>query len=89
MPSGTDLECNHMKERKDRKFPTPTDSRRGFASENPEGNEGQIEGRNAITEALRSGKLGVMDYYQMQNVVSDTRMRDSIAGMDEAKPEKK
>ena len=45
-----------MKERKDRKFPTPTDSRRGFASENPEGNEGQIEGRNALTEALRSGR---------------------------------
>ena len=34
----------------------------------------------AMAEALRNGKLGVMDYYQMQNVVSDTRMRQSIAG---------
>ena len=44
----------------------------------------------AMAEALRSGKLGVMDYYQMQNVISDTRMRESIAGVDEpAKPEAK
>ena len=42
----------------------------------------------AMAEALRSGKLGVMDYYQMQNVASDTRMREAIAGVDEpAKPE--
>jgi len=44
----------------------------------------------AMAEALRSGKLGVMDYYQMQNVISDTRMRESIAGEDAAaKPEAK
>lgn len=43
----------------------------------------------AMAEALRSGKLGVMDYYQMQNVISDTRMRESIAGTDEPKNEKK
>ncbi len=30
-------------------------------------------------EALREGKLGVMDYYNMQNVIADTQMRDSIA----------
>ncbi len=42
----------------------------------------------AMAEALRSGKLGVMDYYQMQNVISDTRMRQSIAG-EEATPEVK
>ena len=33
-----------------------------------------------MAAALREGKLGVMDYYQMQNVISDTRMRESIAG---------
>lgn len=33
----------------------------------------------AISTAFREGKLGVMDYYNMQNVVADTRMRDSIA----------
>ena len=44
----------------------------------------------AMAEALRTGKLGVMDYYQMQNVISDTRMRESIAGEEAAaKPEVK
>ena len=33
----------------------------------------------AMAEALREGKLGVMDYYNMQNVIADTQMRDSIA----------
>lgn len=32
----------------------------------------------AIAEALRSGKLGVMDYYNMENVKADTSMRNSI-----------
>ena len=46
--------------------------------------EAEAEVPRAMAEALRSGKLGVMDYYQMQNVISDTRMRDSIAGKDDA-----
>ena len=33
----------------------------------------------AIAEAFRSGKLGVMDYYKMENIQSDTAMRGSIA----------
>ena len=33
----------------------------------------------AMADALRSGRLGVMDYYQMQNVMADTQMRDGIA----------
>ena len=33
----------------------------------------------AIAEAFRSGRLGVMDYYKMENVKSDTDMRASIA----------
>ena len=33
----------------------------------------------AMAEALRSGKLGVMDYYQMKNVIADTEMRNGIA----------
>jgi uncharacterized protein YqfA (UPF0365 family) len=36
-----------------------------------------------MAAALREGKLGVMDYYNMQNVISDTQMRSSIAGADE------
>ena len=50
--------------------------------------EAEAEVPRAMAEALRSGKLGVMDYYQMQNVVSDTRMREAIAGKDaERKPD--
>ncbi len=33
----------------------------------------------AIAEALRNGKLGVMDYYNLKNVQADTDMRESIA----------
>jgi len=32
----------------------------------------------AIAEAFRSGNLGVMDYYKLQNVQADTRMREGI-----------
>ncbi|MBR4703649.1 MAG: flotillin-like protein FloA, partial [Oscillospiraceae bacterium] len=33
----------------------------------------------AMAQALREGKLGVLDYYNLQNVISDTRMREAIA----------
>jgi uncharacterized protein YqfA (UPF0365 family) len=33
----------------------------------------------ALSEALRSGRLGVMDYYQMRNVIADTEMRSAIS----------
>jgi uncharacterized protein YqfA (UPF0365 family) len=39
----------------------------------------------AMAEAFRSGHLGVMDYYRMQNIQSDTRMRQSISGEDVSK----
>jgi uncharacterized protein YqfA (UPF0365 family) len=39
----------------------------------------------AMADAFRSGRLGVMDYYRMQNIQSDTRMRQSIAGEDVGK----
>jgi len=32
----------------------------------------------ALSEALRSGKLGVMDYYNLQNISADTRMRQAF-----------
>ena len=41
--------------------------------------EAEAEVPRAMAAALREGKLGVMDYYNMQNVVSDTKMRNSIA----------
>lgn len=34
----------------------------------------------AMADAFREGKLGVMDYYRMQNIVADTSMRSSFAG---------
>ncbi len=34
----------------------------------------------AIADAFRSGNLGVMDYYKLENIQSDTSMRESIAG---------
>jgi len=33
----------------------------------------------AMAEALKSGNLGVMDYYKLRNVEADTEMRDSIS----------
>lgn len=33
----------------------------------------------AMAEAFRSGNLGVMDYYRMQNMQADTSMREAIA----------
>ena len=33
----------------------------------------------AMSEALKTGKLGVMDYYNLKNVVADTEMRQSIS----------
>lgn len=42
--------------------------------------EAEAEVPKALSEALRSGNLGVMDYYNMNNIQSDTRMRESIAG---------
>lgn len=33
----------------------------------------------AMAEAFRSGNLGIMDYYRMQNIQADTDMRESIS----------
>ncbi len=41
--------------------------------------EAEAEIPKAIAEAFRSGNLGIMDYYKMQNIQSDTEMRESIA----------
>lgn len=41
--------------------------------------EAQAQVPLAMAEAFRSGRLGVMDYYRMENVQSDTQMRSSIA----------
>ncbi len=40
--------------------------------------EAEAEVPQAISAALREGKLGVLDYYNMKNVMSDTEMRAAI-----------
>lgn len=44
--------------------------------------EAEAEVPQALAEAFRNGKLGVMDYYRMENIKSDTDMRNSIADTD-------
>lgn len=41
--------------------------------------EAEAEVPLAMAAALREGKLGVMDYYNMQNIAADTQMRNSIS----------
>lgn len=41
--------------------------------------ESEAEVPKAMAYALREGKLGIMDYYDMQNVIADTGMRNSIS----------
>ena len=42
--------------------------------------EAQAQVPLAMAEAFRAGNLGVMDYYNMQNIQADTTMRKQIAG---------
>ena len=41
--------------------------------------EAEAEIPKALSQALREGRLGVMDYYNMQNIQSDTQMRGTIS----------
>ncbi|ACJ33221.1 flotillin-like protein FloA [Anoxybacillus sp. LAT_35] len=43
----------------------------------------------AMAEALRSGKLGVMDYMNLKNIMADTNMRDSIGKLTQNPDEEK
>ncbi len=49
--------------------------------------QAEAEVPKAMAEALRSGKLGVMDYYRMQNVVADTNMRNAIVNPQSHRPD--
>ncbi|MDQ0342259.1 uncharacterized protein YqfA (UPF0365 family) [Lederbergia wuyishanensis] len=53
--------------------------------------EAEAEVPQAMAEALKSGNLGVMDYFSLKNIGADTDMRDSIGKMskpvDRNKPE--
>jgi uncharacterized protein YqfA (UPF0365 family) len=45
--------------------------------------EAQAEVPLAIAQAFRDGNLGVMDFYRMQNILSDTAMRESLSQTEE------
>jgi len=44
----------------------------------------EAEVPKAMAQAFRDGNMGIFDYYNMQNIKSDTGMRESISGMEEA-----
>ena len=41
----------------------------------------EAEVPRAMAEAFNSGRLGLVDYYELKNVQADTKMRDSIASV--------
>jgi uncharacterized protein YqfA (UPF0365 family) len=44
--------------------------------------EAEAEVPLAMAEAFQIGKLSIMDYYNMKNIIADTDMRRSISGAD-------
>lgn len=46
----------------------------------------ESEVHKAMATAMKNGKFGVMDYYKLQNLTADTKMRNSISGAKEEKP---
>lgn len=45
--------------------------------------EAEAEVPKALAYALREGKMGVMDYYDMQNLMADTKMREKIGATED------
>ena len=46
----------------------------------------ESEVHKAMAAAMKNGKFGVMDYYKLQNIAADTKMRNSISGSKDEKP---
>ncbi|SFH57368.1 Uncharacterized protein YqfA, UPF0365 family [Tindallia magadiensis] len=46
--------------------------------------EAEAEVPKALSQALKDGNLGVMDYYNMKNVMSDTEMRNAISKVNQS-----
>jgi len=51
--------------------------------------EAEAEVPKAMAQALRDGNLGVMDYYQLKNVMADTDMRQSISKVTDQEQQEK
>lgn len=49
--------------------------------------EAEAEVPLAMAQALREGKIGVMDYYQLKNLTADTDMRQAISDMGKGAPQ--
>ncbi len=47
--------------------------------------EAEAEVPLALSQALKEGRIGVMDYYNMKNILADTEMRESIGKPDKDK----
>ncbi|MFC2149332.1 flotillin-like protein FloA [Candidatus Auribacterota bacterium] len=47
--------------------------------------EAEAEIPKSIAQAFRDGHLGIMDYYNMKNIMADTSMRERISGKDKEK----
>lgn len=75
-----------------KRFQAEAEKRRAMAIALEQENRAKVEENRAIVvlaeaeipkamaDSFRSGNLGIMDYYRMRNIQSDTSMRDSIAG---------
>ncbi len=50
--------------------------------------EAEAEVPKALAAALREGNMGAMDFYNLQNVIADTQMRESIGKVTDKTPEK-
>ncbi|MDD2281887.1 MAG: flotillin-like protein FloA [Eubacteriales bacterium] len=50
--------------------------------------EAEAEVPKALAAALREGNIGAMDFYNLQNVIADTQMRESIGKVTGKTPEK-
>ncbi len=80
-----------------KRFKAEAEKRRALAVALEQENRAQVEANRAkvvlaeaevplaMAEAFRSGNLGIMDYYRMRNIESDTSMRKAIGGDDSGK----
>ena len=49
----------------------------------------EAEVPKALAEAFKNQKIGVMDYYKLQNLISDTAMRNNLGGKEDLKTSRK
>ncbi|NRA90043.1 MAG: flotillin-like protein FloA [Simkaniaceae bacterium] len=61
------------------------EERRAMAVAAEQENRAKVVLAKAMASAFQSGNLGIMDYYKMKNIQSDTKMRDALSEYDEDK----